>query len=937
MKKINKYKYKYSIVHFKLLVIIFMFCLFKQNIYAEYFVLEGVPAYDQDWFNGDCTGDCTPTAAGMVLGWFDLNGWPAMVHGGSNIFEKNPLGVSDLINDLSKNVGYICDLGTNIEINEVANAIITTAKNMDSQTNFTANPDGWVWFSQLKSYIDQYGPVYFNSSSGLIFYNEDDAWKMKVKHDMTLIGYDENGTYYNIKSDWIVLNMGWGDYMSPALVDFNNAGLNDLYDVGVLPGGVPSADDDDIYEDNDRFEDSKSIYSEDYYGLKCKDDDFYKIYSNVGILTIEILFSHVNGDLNLDLYNMSKIIIKKSESTSDNEKIEYDNLNSGYYYIKVSGSEGVLNNYSMKIDFSTKKTNDYSYSIKNSYSDMGDSYGLAISLKMDVSINNNRIYARISTNDGIFDNGYVYLQGYSYGASSSYNLASGRVYNNSYIVLYSTAMMEDINSWWWVNNELKIYGRYEQSNGSYYSWVGPVIIQRNCNNNILAPNNFVTIGEYCDRVYLRWDAVENADGYDIYRSNVKIGSTSNTYFYDYNASSALTQYKVYSKNSCSKSSSYAIVYAKKKSVPSTVTGLYATYGSYCDKVKIKWNKVDDATSYDIYRDDIMIGNTSDSYFYDYDANLSSTRYKIYAKNSCGVSSYASVYGYKKSLPSRITGLYATNGSYCDKVRIIWNRVDDATNYNIYRDDIMIGNTLNSYFDDYEANSSPTRYKIYAKNLCGVSPYVTVFGYKNAKPEPPKNIQLTSGSFCGSVDITWDTSVFVNEYEIYRDEQKIGNTSTNNYIDNYIYTSSANYKIRALNSCGKSTFISKKYDIMDDSYCNFKLDIDNNGKADALTDGILILRYLFGITEDASLIENAVDEQKGTRVSSTEIKKYLNSGIKALDIDANGKSDALTDGLLIYRYLFKLNEGESLLNNVVDIEGGMRTDVNSIVNYIQQLK
>jgi len=316
---------------------------------AKMVILENVPLYDEEFFNDECSGDSAPTAAGMVLGWYDSNGWPSMVHAGSNSFEKNPIGVSDLVHDLSNTSGYICNQGTFIELHNISNAIKNTAKNMDSKTNFSTNPDEWVWFWQLKECINQYGPVYFNSVPGLVFYNDNDAWRMKVKHDMTLIGYDENGTYYNIKSDWIVLNMGWGDYMSPALVDFNNNGSDDLYDVRVFPGGIPSDDDDDIYEDNDSFIDAKDITLKTHSDLICQDEDWYRIYLSGGILKINLYFTHEKGDLDIKLYESKDIKLKSSTSSSNDEEIIHTTTYSGAYYIKVYGYDDAKNNYSLKI------------------------------------------------------------------------------------------------------------------------------------------------------------------------------------------------------------------------------------------------------------------------------------------------------------------------------------------------------------------------------------------------------------------------------------------------------------------------------------------------------------------------------------------------------------------------------------------------------------
>ena len=54
---------------------------------------------------------------------------------------------------------------------------------------------------------------------------------------------------------------------------------------------------------------------------------------------------------------------------------------------------------------------------------------------------------------------------------------------------------------------------------------------------------------------------------------------------------------------------------------------------------------------------------------------------------------------------------------------------------------------------------------------------------------------------------------------------------------------------------------------------FNLDIDGNGAADGLTDGILLIRYLFKIPGEA-LIADAVDLDNCTRCTAGEIEEYL---------------------------------------------------------------
>ncbi|MBF0453120.1 MAG: hypothetical protein HQK75_20635 [Candidatus Magnetomorum sp.] len=56
----------------------------------------------------------------------------------------------------------------------------------------------------------------------------------------------------------------------------------------------------------------------------------------------------------------------------------------------------------------------------------------------------------------------------------------------------------------------------------------------------------------------------------------------------------------------------------------------------------------------------------------------------------------------------------------------------------------------------------------------------------------------------------------------------------------------------------------------------------------------------------------------------------------LDVDCNGKADALTDGLMIMRYLFGMTQGESLLENAVDSVNGMCTSESEIIENIQRI-
>lgn len=114
-----------------------------------------------------------------------------------------------------------------------------------------------------------------------------------------------------------------------------------------------------------------------------------------------------------------------------------------------------------------------------------------------------------------------------------------------------------------------------------------------------------------------------------------------------------------------------------------------------------------------------------------------------------------------------------------------------------------------------------------------------------------------------------------------------------------------------------------------------LDVDASitaSKYDALTDGLLIIRYLFGLT-GPSLTSGALGGT-AARSDPAAIKTYLDTFRPALDIDGNGTADALTDGLLILRYMFGLR-GSPLIAGAVD-PLGTRTTAPAIEAYLATL-
>ncbi|MDH6083979.1 Calx-beta domain-containing protein [Umezakia ovalisporum] len=113
---------------------------------------------------------------------------------------------------------------------------------------------------------------------------------------------------------------------------------------------------------------------------------------------------------------------------------------------------------------------------------------------------------------------------------------------------------------------------------------------------------------------------------------------------------------------------------------------------------------------------------------------------------------------------------------------------------------------------------------------------------------------------------------------------------------------------------------------------WNLDIDGDGEIKALSDGIMIVRYLFGPTAfpDDKLIEGAVPPNATRNLA--EIQAYLQKGVddKHLDIDGDGEIKALSDGIMIVRHLF----GPTAFPGDKLIEGAIAPDATRDLTQIQ---
>ncbi len=107
---------------------------------------------------------------------------------------------------------------------------------------------------------------------------------------------------------------------------------------------------------------------------------------------------------------------------------------------------------------------------------------------------------------------------------------------------------------------------------------------------------------------------------------------------------------------------------------------------------------------------------------------------------------------------------------------------------------------------------------------------------------------------------------------------------------------------------------------------FTIDVDSNAIVNVETDGAMLMRKLFGTFITADSFDDKILLSKSKKTSK-EIHEFIESGIKLkmLDIDQDGTSSALSDGVMIMRRLFTVgSEGSALTNSAISSNSPFNT-------------
>ena len=111
------------------------------------------------------------------------------------------------------------------------------------------------------------------------------------------------------------------------------------------------------------------------------------------------------------------------------------------------------------------------------------------------------------------------------------------------------------------------------------------------------------------------------------------------------------------------------------------------------------------------------------------------------------------------------------------------------------------------------------------------------------------------------------------------------------------------------------------------------DVDLDGMHEPLTDGLLVMRRLFGF--NGTTLVSQVLGGGAMRTDPVAIGAYIDClATDWLDLDENGEVRALTDGLMLLRYMFGFR-GAVLIEGAIDPDCG-RCDAAEIEAFVERV-
>lgn len=415
--------------------------------------------------------------------------------------------------------------------------------------------------------------------------------------------------------------------------------------------------------------------------------------------------------------------------------------------------------------------------------------------------------------------------------------------------------------------------------GPGYTPTGQVTVSTQVTMNVLIiapgkPGNLLTTkGSYTNAVYLTWNTTTNVNHFELWRgtnSNVNLAtrfesSAATTSYVDSGINPGIVNYywvkaiNAYGGDGDYSSPDTGYIYLNAP------VGLSASDGVYTDKVTLSWTASSGAQNYEIWRSAINLTNTAvlvgsvssaATTFNDTSAVVETPYYYWIKSRTYYFGNFSSPEtGYRAAL-LQPQSVVASDGEFTNKVRVIWQAVDNASSYEVWRNTITdrtsavrIGDSAATGYDDQTTTQGAYYYYwIRAANYEGYSRYSdSDYGWRQLVP--PDGIAASDGAYPYRIRVSWNSTVNATSYEIWRGTgtgigsgtqsaaQQIDDTANTYYDDRAVVDGSPYYyRVKAKGPLGgASDYSSSDYGWRDINAATTTRPVKNDYDGDHLSD------------------------------------------------------------------------------------------------------
>jgi fibronectin type 3 domain-containing protein len=303
----------------------------------------------------------------------------------------------------------------------------------------------------------------------------------------------------------------------------------------------------------------------------------------------------------------------------------------------------------------------------------------------------------------------------------------------------------------------------------------------------VAPTSLSAVGA-SGQVTLGWPAIGGATGYRVYRDGEQIAFTVSPGYVDTGLDNG-TQYSytVLATNIAGWSPmSTPVVGTPSVVAPNAPTGLVAAPGDAT--VTLAWTAMPSATSYNVYRDGVLVGSPTDPTFVDTGLiDATSYSYTVRAANGTVLSTPSSAVPCTPvaTAPAAPTNLVATPGNAT--VTLTWTASAGATSYKVYRGATLVSTQAGtSLVDSAVTNGQTYAYSVvaYRLNSPASAASSTVSATPVAPPlSSPTGLSATPGD--GKVTLAWGSVSGATSYQVSRNGAVLTTTAVPSLVDSAV--------------------------------------------------------------------------------------------------------------------------------------------------------